>query len=680
MKDFSLSRLLVLGLAMMLTAVTASAFDLMIHPSGEPAEPPAFDSEQPDTIKYDIGGYYYLYGPTNLWGIVRFTAPSDFEVRCIYIQMLNPSMVANGVNVSVYRDNGAGQPGALASGPYSFNGPLWVGYTWLDVELNLPYPTFTAGENFFVIFGPAPTGSQTQGWFLYVDSNGNTESRSGYSNSQSGPWSYTLPGDLIVRAGGEVAGYTDLAMQSCFNESQKFFIDSGASVTYRADVANVGTEDVASYRVIWKVYNPYGVQVFADSADYGALLSGATAIQNCPSAWITGTPGYYTAKATVQNADDPLSENNTASLEQGIGPLAFDWLKYDDGQSNTNVSSSAGFGWGNRFDPPTYPVKVDSVQVGVSGALASSQVSIVNIVGMSVIPMGSYTGPLAVGMNTIDVTAQDINIFEGGVGVSYMYQSPGSIYKDDDLPLAAANAHMLPTAYQVQGGSWIPFESGDWMLRVFCSESSALPPFPVIRLEPDTLDFGEVIVTYSQPGYFWVYNDGGEDLIVTNIMPSSGIADEMVITNTSFTVASLDSQEVEAIWTPNEEGPMSSNILVMNNDTSPYPAFMPVKGMATGLGVNPARSAAPLAYSLENNFPNPFNNSTRLAFSLPEAGLVSLKVYDVRGRNIATLAEGWHGAGRYEVAFNAADLVSGIYVYRLKTENFTASGKMVLLK
>ena len=190
------------GIALLLQSPARGA-DVMIAPSGQPVEICGLDSPQPDTIRYDDGGSYYLYGPANLWGCVRFTAPQDFELRCIYVQMLNNHNVSNGVQVSV-RQNSGGQPGALISGPYRFPGPLWIGGIWLDVELDQPFPTFGAGQDFMVVLGPAPTGPPTQGWFLYFDNNGNTENRSGYATSQSGPYNFQfLIGDLIVRAGGE---------------------------------------------------------------------------------------------------------------------------------------------------------------------------------------------------------------------------------------------------------------------------------------------------------------------------------------------------------------------------------------------------------------------------------------------------------------------------------------------
>lgn len=679
MKRFTPPHFLALCLGMILLAVPALAFNLMIAPSGQPAGPVGLDSEQPDTIRYDIGGYYYLYGPTNLWGAVRFTAPSDFELRCVYIQMTNPNGVSDGVNVTVNTDN-AGQPGTVITGPYRYPGPLWLGGTWLDVEIDQPYPTFTAGQDFFVVFGPAPTGSQSQGWFLFVDNNGNTESRSGYSNNQSGPFQYDLPGDLIVRAGGETASYTDLTVLNCYNDVQKFFLDSGAPVLYKAEVKNVGSQDVTSYRVIWTVQDtPGGAIVFADSADYGALAAGATALQTCPTAWTTGSPGYYIAQARVWNVDDPLLENNSAILEQGIGALGFDYFKYDDGEANTNVSTSPGMGWGNRFTPPQYPVKIDSIQVGVAAATTSSDVRIVSMVGQTVTLLWNYNGPLNAGMNTLQVDTADINIFTGNIGVGYIYQT-ASIYLDSDPPIAATNTRMPTVAYQIQSNQWVALASGDWMLRAFCSESSALPPYPLIRVEPDTLNFGEVTLGDSSVSSFWVYNDGGENLNVTNIAIPTPLQDELFITNTAFTVLPVDSEEVQVTWIPTALGNMQGTLSIMNNATAPYPKTLPVRGTAIQVGVEPAAGAKPMAYALHGNFPNPFNPTTAFRYELPSAAFVTFKAFDLSGRLVATLVDGWRAAGSHEVTFDGSNLASGIYLYWLQAGAFSASGKMVLMK
>jgi hypothetical protein len=87
----------------------------------------------------------------------------------------------------------------------------------------------------------------------------------------------------------------------------------------------------------------------------------------------------------------------------------------------------------------------------------------------------------------------------------------------------------------------------------------------------------------------------------------------------------------------------------------------------------------PLTFNLEQNYPNPFNPTTTIKFSIPKQSYVTLKVYDILGREVATLINEEKLAGNYEVKFNK-QLSSGIYFYQLKAGNFTATKKLLLLK
>ncbi len=69
-----------------------------------------------------------------------------------------------------------------------------------------------------------------------------------------------------------------------------------------------------------------------------------------------------------------------------------------------------------------------------------------------------------------------------------------------------------------------------------------------------------------------------------------------------------------------------------------------------------------------------------MSFALPEAAYVQLTVYDVSGRQVAKLVDGWRDAGTHDVIFDAAGLPSGLYIARLQTESFSASQKVVLVK
>ena len=96
--------------------------------------------------------------------------------------------------------------------------------------------------------------------------------------------------------------------------------------------------------------------------------------------------------------------------------------------------------------------------------------------------------------------------------------------------------------------------------------------------------------------------------------------------------------------------------------------------------VKPSAGDKPSDYSLNQNYPNPFNPTTTISYSIKSAGDVTLKVYDMLGTEVASLVNENQEAGNYSIEFNAAELPSGIYVYRLASGNFMETKKLVLLK
>jgi len=96
--------------------------------------------------------------------------------------------------------------------------------------------------------------------------------------------------------------------------------------------------------------------------------------------------------------------------------------------------------------------------------------------------------------------------------------------------------------------------------------------------------------------------------------------------------------------------------------------------------VREEQATTPIVFTLDQNYPNPFNPSTRIGFSVPQAGNVQLDIWDANGRLVQNLANGWHSAGSYAVNFSAEQLPAGIYFYRLSTVQQTVTRKMVLLR
>ena len=97
-------------------------------------------------------------------------------------------------------------------------------------------------------------------------------------------------------------------------------------------------------------------------------------------------------------------------------------------------------------------------------------------------------------------------------------------------------------------------------------------------------------------------------------------------------------------------------------------------------GVNGNTNSTPEGFELKQNYPNPFNPSTKISFSLPNAGMTTLKIYDMAGKEVAQLVNGNMNAGTHEFNFDASGLSSGVYFYTLQSGEFMETKKMNLIK
>ncbi len=98
------------------------------------------------------------------------------------------------------------------------------------------------------------------------------------------------------------------------------------------------------------------------------------------------------------------------------------------------------------------------------------------------------------------------------------------------------------------------------------------------------------------------------------------------------------------------------------------------------VGIPTYSSEVPVDFKLHNNFPNPFNPSTKIRFDITERTNVKIIVYNSAGKEITVLVNSGLGAGKYETSFTALDLSSGIYFYRIITDSYSETKKMILLK
>jgi hypothetical protein len=110
---------------------------------------------------------------------------------------------------------------------------------------------------------------------------------------------------------------------------------------------------------------------------------------------------------------------------------------------------------------------------------------------------------------------------------------------------------------------------------------------------------------------------------------------------------------------------------------------VPVKfyfGNQASTGVKANSTEIVTKFVLSQNYPNPFNPSTTISFAIPSKAYVTLKVFDIMGREVATIVSEELSAGNYSRQWNAANMSSGIYFYRLQAGSYTETKKLVLLR
>jgi len=160
---------------------------------------------------------------------------------------------------------------------------------------------------------------------------------------------------------------------------------------------------------------------------------------------------------------------------------------------------------------------------------------------------------------------------------------------------------------------------------------------------------------------------------------------DLITKNTTIKINSVSSwfkQVDEKIYFVNQNNSISNPII-----TADYPVELIgkvnqgrpiiVSSVVTDTEEN---TRIPTEFTLEQNYPNPFNPTTTISYQIPADNLVTLKIYDILGTEIATLVNENKSAGKHEVKFDASNLPSGIYLYKISAGNFVQTKKMILMK
>jgi len=263
-------------------------------------------------------------------------------------------------------------------------------------------------------------------------------------------------------------------------------------------------------------------------------------------------------------------------------------------------------------------------------------------------------GPVIVTGNSLDTAIFDFRKIAGATNVptsSFVYYEAGGLYSD---PPFDANGGVQ--WYQVLRGL-PPTPQG--------------PPDPPPFINPNT----------GQPTFFWL---SGDPVTQTGWIDGTfdGPGDRRFLIATGpFFMALGDTQEIVVSTILGLGSSYLNSITVLrSNDDSVQNWFNELVDWSFPVDVREFESDFPQSFELSQNYPNPFNPRTEIGFQITDYGLVSLKAYDLLGREVATLVNEELPPGTYTRQWDASGVSSGVYFYRLKAGKYVATRKLVLLR
>jgi len=447
------------------------------------------------------------------------------------------------------------------------------------------------------------------------------------------------------------------------NQELKFFVNAtdidGDPITYSAQGMPTGaTFNATTKEFSWK-------PTYTQAGSYSVTFT----------AHDTHSPSTTSVSITVVdvNSAPVLNAIPDKSVNEGT-ELVID-VSATDAEGDNLVYSASGLPTGALFDATTrkFTWKPSSTQAGdytvtfsVSDGKLSASASVkITVVDANTAPTITPIADKIINTNqqlTFDIVATD------GEGDNLIYAA-------GPLPTGAtfdASLHRF---------SWKPSgsQAGEYTVTFFVSDGNSTPSIVVkikvikvnsapvfVKSMPDTtIDVHNVQVLFK---YQYKASDADGDVVTFRldggptgaIMSSSGLL--------TWIPKTTDAGQQFLLMITISDGTLSETIVTSITTRSQI------------VGIEGEEYNIPSKYSMDQNYPNPFNPTTNIKFSLPKEDNVTLKVYNVMGEEVASLVNRFMNAGVYTVSFDAKNLSSGLYFYKIQTSQFSKTMKMLLAK
>lgn len=285
---------------------------------------------------------------------------------------------------------------------------------------------------------------------------------------------------------------------------------------------------------------------------------------------------------------------------------------------------------------------------------------------------------------------QEKNAFYRFAGGAFFKSDVGTI--GNPMPMVDSSVYTLDSIdYVVLGVSFVTQEPNyseilmDNISLVYRAKNGAdslvliddggEPKFAKFKIAKPKVSFGAVAQGIKRVDSVLVTNIGDAPLVISKIWTDNAhFSAKCSIT----TIAPQASTNVVVEFTQDSvSGVKKGKLLVEHNGLSKLDSIELVADFMTSVG---DEDHLPKEFSLSQNYPNPFNPNTTIKYSVENKQHVKLTVYDLLGKEVAVLVDGEVGVGEHSAVFNAKNLSSGVYLYRIQSDNFVATKRMTLLK
>ncbi len=514
------------------------------------------------------------------------------------------------------------------------------------------------------LVGTGAVGTAGQGYSVSLSSDGNTAIVGGlYDNGSAGAaWVFTRSGGAWTQQGSKLVGTgavgaANQGISVSLSSDGNTAIVGGLNDDSRAGAAWVFTRSggvwtqqgskLVGSGAVGSARQGYSVSLSSDGNT--ALVSGANDSSGAGAAWVFTRSGG----AWIQQGSKLVGSGAVGTANQGISVSL---------SSDGNTALVGGYGDNSLAGAAWVFTRSGGVWTQQGSKLVGSGAVGVAYQGWSV--------SLSSDGNTAIVGGYRDNFFNSGCGASWVFRRSIGVWTQQGSKLVGVGAVGL--AYQgytvslssdgntaIVGGYGDNSETGAaWIFTVPVGQVSLVYPADQATVVSTVIPFVWDKPTGNPTGY--AFNMATDSLFTFQTIDST-------LTDTTKVVTGLSGAGTYwwRVKAKNEYG---------------WGSFSPKRAFTLTLTGVEQQSPLPTKFFLAQNYPNPFNPTTTISFSLPSKSFVTLKVFDLIGREVATLVNEKEPAGSYQVHWNAANMPSGVYFYRLQAGSFTQTKKFILLK